>query len=58
MKISELIKKLERDLEWFGDLDVKYLNSQMDEFYDAQYTSPINEQGFYDCENTVALEIY
>lgn len=58
MKISELIKKLEGNLESFGDLDVKYLSHRTYNLYDVQYTSPINEYGKYDDKNPVALELY
>lgn len=58
MKISELIEKLERDLESFGDLDVKYLNHRTNKLYDVEYTAPINEKGHYNEKKPVALEIY
>lgn len=58
MKISELIKKLQDDLECYGDLRVWHKSTDTGVYWDLQYTAPIKGDGRYDDKTPNALEVF
>lgn len=58
MRISELIKKLQNDLDHYGDLRVWYKSTATGNYLDLQYTTPIKGDGRYDKNNPNALEVF